>query len=223
MPGRKRARNRCQARTASRVTAAKGWTMRFRYGGPADSLSLGFRKAVAASNERRDAFGLNDQTRPYTYPVNGIVMKTQAGVVPRLTVFLSYRSVEERLADLLKTYLAQDFIGLVEVFLASDTTSIPAGQRWLAEIIEGLQRAQFHIIICSGYSVSRPWINYEAGATGVRGILIVPLCHSGLRPASAARSAQRDPGRGHHRPRRLRQALHERRRTYRFDGARRRL
>jgi hypothetical protein len=29
----------------------------------------------------------------------------------------------------------------------------------------------------------RPWINYEAGAAGVRGVPIVPLCHSGLVPA----------------------------------------
>jgi hypothetical protein len=78
--------------------------------------------------------------------------------------------------------LVQDFIGLVEVFLASDTTSVPAGTRWLEEIVEGLQRSQIHIIICSNYSVYRPWINYEAGAAGVRGIPIVPLCHSGLIP-----------------------------------------
>ncbi len=110
------------------------------------------------------------------------MLKPPTGIVSKLNVFLSYRSVEARLADLLKTHLIQDFIGLVEVFLASDTTSVPAGSRWLAELIEGLQRAQFHIIICSNYSVSRPWINYEAGATGVRGIPIVPLCHSGLQP-----------------------------------------
>jgi hypothetical protein len=90
--------------------------------------------------------------------------------------------VEARFADVLKDHLSQDFIGLVEVFLASDTTSVPAGSRWLAEIVEGLQRSQLHIIICSNYSVSRPWINFEAGASGVRGVPIIPLCHSGLVP-----------------------------------------
>lgn len=90
--------------------------------------------------------------------------------------------MEARFADVLKEHLVQDVIGLVEVFLASDTTSVPAGTRWFAEIVEGLQRSQLHIIICSNYSVYRPWINYEAGAAGVRGIPIVPLCHSGLVP-----------------------------------------
>jgi hypothetical protein len=103
--------------------------------------------------------------------------------VSRLHVFLSYRSVEARLADVLKKHLEDDFIGLVQVFLASDTTSIPAGTHWLAEIIEGLRRSHLHIVICSKWSMYRPWINYEAGAAGVRGVPIVPLCHSGLVPA----------------------------------------
>jgi hypothetical protein len=103
--------------------------------------------------------------------------------VPTLNAFLSYRSVEARFADVLKSHLVEDFIGLIDIFLASDTTSIPAGARWLADIVEGLRRSQLHIVICSKYSMSRPWINYEAGAAGVRGVPIVPLCHSGLVPA----------------------------------------
>ncbi len=38
------------------------------------------------------------------------------------------------------------------------------------------------LIFCSPVSVSRPWINFEAGAGWARKIEIVPLCHSGLRP-----------------------------------------
>jgi hypothetical protein len=104
----------------------------------------------------------------------------------KLRVFLSYRSVEARFADVLKRHLVEDFIGLVQIFLASDTTSIPAGTHWLAEIVGGLRTSQLHIVICSKYSVYRPWINYEAGAAGVRGIPIIPLCHSGLVPAQLA-------------------------------------
>jgi len=107
---------------------------------------------------------------------------TSTETVPRLNVFLSYRSVEARFADILKEHLLQDFIGLVKIFIASDTTSIPAGTRWFGEVIEGLRQSHLHIVICSKYSVSRPWINYEAGAAGVRGIPIIPLCHSGLVP-----------------------------------------
>jgi hypothetical protein len=107
---------------------------------------------------------------------------TPIGIVPRLHIFLSYRNPEAKFADVLKEHLIQDFIGLVEVFLASDTTSVPAGSRWLEEIVKGLQQAQLQIIICSNYSMYRPWINYEAGAARVLGIPIVPLCHSGLNP-----------------------------------------
>ena len=101
----------------------------------------------------------------------------------KLHLFLSYRSVEAKFADLLKDRLVADFIGLVDIFLASDITSVPAGSRWLEEVIKGLQQSQFHVIICSSYSVSRPWINYEAGAARVREIPIFPLCHSGLVPS----------------------------------------
>lgn len=104
------------------------------------------------------------------------------GLVSKLHIFLSYCNAEVRFADVLKQHLLRDFIGLLHVFLASDTTSIPAGTRWLADIVEGLQQSQMHLVICSKDSVYRPWINYEAGAASVRGVPIVPLCHSGLNP-----------------------------------------
>lgn len=100
----------------------------------------------------------------------------------KLPIFLSYRSVEANFADMLKKHLVKDFIGLVDVFLASDITSVPAGSRWLEEVVQGLKQSKFHIIICSPYSVYRPWINYEAGAARVLGTPIYPLCHNGLEP-----------------------------------------
>jgi hypothetical protein len=106
----------------------------------------------------------------------------QSVTTPKLSVFLSYRSVEARFADVLKQRLVRDFIGLVDVFLASDTTSIPAGAKWHSEVLRGLERADLHIVVCSAFSVRCPWINYEAGAAAVREIPIVPLCHSGLVP-----------------------------------------
>lgn len=110
-------------------------------------------------------------------------IKSQSRSISPLHVFLSYRSVEAPFADMLKEHLIKDFIGLVDIFLASDTTSIPFGTSWLDKIISGLKQSGLHIIVCSKYSVSRPWINYEVGASGVQGVPIVPLCHSGLTPA----------------------------------------
>jgi hypothetical protein len=103
--------------------------------------------------------------------------------VPKLRAFLSHLSVESRLADLLKDRLLKDFIGLVDVFESSDRLSIPAGSKWLAEVTAALTDAQLHLILCSREAISRPWINFEAGAAHLRGIRIVPICHSNLFPA----------------------------------------
>src|ERR1041384_6150853 len=111
-----------------------------------------------------------------------MMASTTRTIASKLHIFLSYRSVEARFADVLKEHLIRDFIGLVDVFLASDTTSVAAGTRWLEEIVEGLRRSQLHVVICSRDSVQCPWINYEVGAAGVRGIPIIPICHSGLVP-----------------------------------------
>ena len=66
----------------------------------------------------------------------------------KFRIFLSHITVESRLADLIKTHLVRDFIGLVEVFESSDRLSIPAGAKWLNEVMEGLKRADLHLILC---------------------------------------------------------------------------
>ena len=101
----------------------------------------------------------------------------------KLRMFLSHLTVESRLADLLKEQLTRDFIGLVDVFVSSDRTSIPAGSKWLREVTDALSGAGLVVVLCSNESVRRPWINFEAGAAHVRGITIVPFCHSDLTPA----------------------------------------
>jgi hypothetical protein len=98
----------------------------------------------------------------------------------KFSIFLSHITVESRLADLIKRHLIRDFIGLVDVFESSDRLSIPAGSKWLTEVMESLQRADLHMILCSQDATSRPWIQFEAGAAHLRGIPIVPICHGGL-------------------------------------------
>lgn len=98
----------------------------------------------------------------------------------KLSIFLSHVTVESKLADSLREHLIRDFIGLVEVFESSDRISVPAGKKWLREITEALQRANLHVILCSKEATLRPWIQFEAGAAHLRGIPIIPLCHSGL-------------------------------------------
>ena len=104
-------------------------------------------------------------------------------MVPGLNVFLSHITPEAKLADLIEDHIARDFIGLVHLFASSDQTSIPVGSKWLDEVTTALNQANLHVVLASPESIERKWINFEAGAAHVRGVPIIPLCHSGLSPA----------------------------------------
>jgi hypothetical protein len=101
----------------------------------------------------------------------------------RLKVFFSHLTIEKRLAEILQEAVKRDFIGLVEFFVSSDTTSIPVGERWLERIVDGLKAADLHLVLCSPEAVKRPWITFEIGAACLRGVPIVPICHSGISPS----------------------------------------
>src|ERR1043165_1719328 len=100
--------------------------------------------------------------------------------MPQLNLFISHVTVESKLADLLQARIAQDFIGLVKVFVSSDHLSIPAGTKWLTGVMQALRSAHLHVILCSHAPTSRPWIQFEARAAHLRGVPILPVCHSGL-------------------------------------------
>lgn len=100
----------------------------------------------------------------------------------RVEAFVSYVTIESKFADLLEARLERDFIGLVQLFVAKDATSIPVGSKWFDELVAALCRANLQLIICSPNSVRRPWIHYEAGGAAVRKIEVIPLCHSGITP-----------------------------------------
>ena len=101
----------------------------------------------------------------------------------RLTVFLSHLTIEKQLAEILREAITRDFIGLVDFYISSDTTSIPVGENWLSKLTEGLKKADLQFVLCSPESVKRPWITFETGAACLRGIPVIPICHSGLSPA----------------------------------------
>jgi hypothetical protein len=97
-------------------------------------------------------------------------------------LFISHISEEAEAAARVKTALERDFLGLVEIFVSSDTESIAAGEQWLTSIEAALREASMLVILCSPKSVARPWINFEAGAAWVRQIPLIPVCHAGLAP-----------------------------------------
>lgn len=97
-------------------------------------------------------------------------------------VFLSHITEEAELAGLFKAEIERVFLGMIDVFVSSDNASISLGNNWLDRITEGLRSAHAIMLLCSPASITRPWINFEAGAGWARNITVAPLCHSGLRP-----------------------------------------
>lgn len=100
----------------------------------------------------------------------------------RIVVFMSHIAEEAGLARILKKHLEKAFLGMVKIFVSSDGQSIVAGDPWLNKIDDALQHASLTLILCSERSIRRPWINFEAGASWVRKIPIIPICHTDLRP-----------------------------------------
>ena len=97
-------------------------------------------------------------------------------------LFISHISNESELAQWLKQRLDKDFPGLLDIFVSSDRKTIAAGRKWLDEVDKALRGADMQIVLCSKESVGRPWVNFEAGAVWLRGIPVIPVCHSGMRP-----------------------------------------
>jgi TIR domain len=97
-------------------------------------------------------------------------------------IFISHISEEAEIAELFKSEIESAFLGLVDVFVSANAEDIGLGSNWLLTIEEQLKNCQAMLVLCSPYSVTEPWINFESGAGWARGIEIAPLCHSGLRP-----------------------------------------
>ncbi|HWH82891.1 MAG TPA: L-histidine N(alpha)-methyltransferase [Burkholderiaceae bacterium] len=96
------------------------------------------------------------------------------------SVFISHLTDEGVLAQALKAALRSDFLNLLSVFVSSDLQSITVGKPWLDQVRSALADADLLLVLCSQRSVSRPWINFEAGAAWLQEVPIVPVCHSGL-------------------------------------------
>lgn len=102
--------------------------------------------------------------------------------IEKPTIFISHIHEEAALASELKSNLSRMLLDGVEFFVSSDRESIRGGDDWLIRIKEGLSHACIVIVIVSPRSVTRTWINFEAGAGWLRQ-RVVPVCHSGLKPS----------------------------------------
>src|SRR5688572_29285194 len=99
-------------------------------------------------------------------------------------IFISHVHGEKELAQCLKRRLNKSFCELLEIFVSSDDgKTIKAGKKWLEEVEKALRVADMQIVLCSKESVGRPWVNFEAGAVWLKGIPVIPICHSGMKPS----------------------------------------
>lgn len=102
----------------------------------------------------------------------------------RRTVFISHIHEEEKLAHALKAFVEDSFLKTLDVFASSQDDSLRLGDDWNERIKQSLLNCDLLIVLCSPVSVTRPWINFEAGAGWIKGIPVIPLCHSGLTPGA---------------------------------------
>lgn len=97
----------------------------------------------------------------------------------RKGIFISHIHEEAALGAVMKEWLSDVFRGSgVNVFLSSDKQDLPAGRKWLDVIEKQISEAGVMISLLSQKSLARPWVNIELGAAWIRGVPIIPFCHS---------------------------------------------
>ena len=97
-----------------------------------------------------------------------------------MDVFVSHITEESEVAKVIKEWIESTFLGQFEVFVSSDSDSIPAGTKWLDEITKAITSSKIILLLCSANSIHRPWINFEAGCGWAKSISVIPICYGGL-------------------------------------------
>lgn len=103
-----------------------------------------------------------------------------------MDVFVSHIHEEARIASVLNQWVESTFAGQTSVFVSSDSADIGPGTKWFSTIERELGSARALIVLCSPRSIGRSWINFETGCAWIKGIPVIPLCHSGLKPSDLA-------------------------------------
>lgn len=97
-----------------------------------------------------------------------------------MEIFVSHITEESEVAKKLKDWIESTFLGQHDVFVSSDSQSIPAGTKWLDEITKAITSSKILLLLCSPSSIHRPWINFEAGCGWAKSIPVIPICYGGL-------------------------------------------
>ena len=96
-----------------------------------------------------------------------------------MNIFISHIAEEAPIVEVLKDWIESTFLGQCEVFASSDAEALTAGSKWIDEIDQALDSAKVFLVLCSPASLKRPWINFETGWGWIKGLPVIPICHSG--------------------------------------------
>lgn len=101
----------------------------------------------------------------------------------KTNIFISHIADERVEAERAKEYLEKVFSDHVEVFVASNWSSIAPGEDWFSVITVAIETANVMLVLCSADSVGRSWIQFETGAGWFsRKTTVIPVCHKGMTP-----------------------------------------
>ena len=95
-------------------------------------------------------------------------------------IFISHITEEHLIANEIKQLLEDSFLGAFDVFLSSNENCLKLGEEWFDTIKTSIQTCKMMLVMCSPISINRPWITFEAGAGWMKGVPVIPICHSGL-------------------------------------------
>jgi hypothetical protein len=82
-------------------------------------------------------------------PIEGHIVESCVGIspTPKPRIFLSHIAEEKTLAELIKHELESGFLGQFEVFVSSNTLSIPLGTKWEEVITDALKNCNAMILL----------------------------------------------------------------------------
>jgi hypothetical protein len=95
-------------------------------------------------------------------------------------IFMSFIHEEVKYAESVQEFIKDVLGDEIAPFLSSDSSQVYAGDRWLDRIMNELDSARVVVLMVSRLSVSRPWVNFEAGAAAIKRVPIIPVCFRGM-------------------------------------------
>jgi len=96
------------------------------------------------------------------------------------SVFMSFIHEEELVAKHVHDFIHQILGQTIDTFISSDKNAIYAGEDWMERIFKELGTTKVLVSMLSPDSVTRPWINFEAGAATALKAKVIPVCIGGL-------------------------------------------